>query len=350
MTSSSWQTARHRIEIPNGDYTPARAAARSRRQTARTSVECCVVRVPRPAGLAAPLVVAASAAVLSAQAPVFRGGVDLVNMGVTVTDKKGALLTDLTADDFEIVEDGRKQTVRYFASGARSDDSGPELHLGLLLDVSRSMADDIGFTRTAAIRFLNTLVDAVDVTLVDFDSEVRVARYGQRDFARLVARIRQQKLADYTAMYDAIGVYLDGAAAQTGRKIVLLYTDGGDTRSSMPLGDLMDLLKASDVTIYAIGAFGRQPDRVAAEPGLILRRIAEATGGQAYFPLSVRELDRIYGEVLGEIRAQYTLGYVSTNDRSDGRWRKVEIKVNRKDAKLRARKGYFAPYKAARKP
>jgi VWFA-related protein len=290
----------------------------------------------------AALLVASTAASLIAQAPVFRGSIDLVNMGVTVIDRKGSLVTDLKADDFEILEDGRKQTIRYFGAGDASRDSQPELHLGVLLDVSRSMADDIAFTRTAAIKFLNTLVDAVDITLVDFDSEVRVARYGQSDFARLVERIRRQKLADYTAMYDAIGVYLDGAAEQEGRKIVLLYTDGGDTRSSLRFGDLMDLLKASDATLYAIGAFGHQPDRAQGEQRMILQRLTEATGGQAYFPQSVKELDKVYGQVLAEIRAQYTMGYVSTNDKADGAWRKVEVKVNRKDLKLRSRKGYFA--------
>ena len=304
-------------------------------QKPQRGVECNFVSFQRLVALVAPLVFAA-------QAPVFRGSIDLVNMGVTVIDRKGGLVADLQPDDFEIFEDGRKQTIRYFAAGDSSDDSRPELHLGLLLDVSRSMAEDIAFTRTAAIKFLNTLVDAVDITLVDFDSEVRVARYGQSDFARLVERIRRQKLADYTAMYDAIGVYLDGAAEQEGRKIVLLYTGGGDTRSSLRLGDLMDLLKASDATLYAIGAFGRQSDRAESEQRMILQRITEATGGQAYFPQSVKELDKVYGQVLAEIRAQYTMGYVSTNEKADGSWRKVEVKVNRKDVKLRSRKGYFA--------
>src|SRR5439155_10595176 len=97
---------------------------------------------------------------------------------------------------------------------------------GLMLDVSESMGDDIAFTRTAAVKFLNTLVDAVDITFVDFDTEVRVTRYAQVDFARLIERIRRQKVRGWTALYDAVGVYLDGAADQNGRKVMLLYTDG----------------------------------------------------------------------------------------------------------------------------
>jgi len=287
------------------------------------------------------------------QEPRFRGGVDLVTMGVTVTDKRGNLIPDLKGDDFEIREDGQLQTIRYFSIGEATSGPSPELHLGVLLDVSASMADDIDFTRTAAIRFLNALLDAVDITLVDFDTEVRVARYGQRDFARLVERIRQQKLGVYTALYDAIGVYLDGADGQDGRKIMVLYTDGGDTRSTMRFSDVVDLLRASDVTVYAIGALDHQPGALRSSQRMILQQIADATGGQAYFPTSVKEVDKIYEHIVAEIRAQYAMGYVSTNGKTDGAWRKVDIKVTRPDAKdlrIRSRKGYFAPYRDRTRP
>jgi Ca-activated chloride channel homolog len=283
------------------------------------------------------------------QLPVFKGGVDLVNLGVTVTSKSGALVTDLTADDFEISEDGRPQTIRHFATGDASHDAaGAPMHLGLMLDVSESMGEDMRFTKTAAIKFLNTLLDAVDVTVVDFDTEVRVARYGQAEFARLIERIRQQKATGWTALYDAVGVYLDGAAGQDGRKIMLLYTDGGDTRSVLSRGELIDLLKASDVTVYAIGELEHQPSSGAAEARSILSQIAETTGGRAFFPLFAKELDKIYDQVVAEVRAQYTLGYLASNEKTDGTWRKVEVKVRRKDVRVRARKGYFAPLKPAR--
>ena len=288
------------------------------------------------------------------QASVFRLGVDLVNLGVTVTEKKGGLLVDLHADDFEVLEDGKPQTIRFFAAGdAGRNQPAPDLHLGLLLDVSESMGGDIKFTRTAAVKFLNTLIDAIDVTVVDFDSEVRVARYGQRDFARLIERIRRQKTTGMTALYDAIGVYLDGAGGQTGRKIMLAYSDGGDTRSAMRWTELQDLLKASDVTVYAIGALDHQSSFARDQGRAVLRSIAELTGGAAFFPSTLKELDQIYEKVLAEIRAQYTIGYVSTNDKSDGAWRKVEVRIapkSRKDAQIRARRGYFAPYKAPAKP
>jgi Ca-activated chloride channel family protein len=290
-------------------------------------------------------VLIASGVIVGARQTTFRTAIDLINLGVTVTDKKGNLITDLTAEDFQVTEDGRKQTVSYFAAGDRV---GPELHLGLLLDVSESMGEDIGFTRTAAIKFLNTLTDAVDITVVDFDTQVRVGRYGQSEFARLVERIRQQKTDGNTALYDAVGVYLDGAAGQSGRKIMLAYTDGGDTRSAMRFSELLDLLKASDATVYVIGQLEHQTQSNKNAQRPILQQIAEATGGQAFFPLSVKSLDMVYDSVVAEIRAQYTLGYLSTNDKLDGAWRKVEIKVVRKDAgdyRIRSRKGYYALYK-----
>jgi Ca-activated chloride channel homolog len=282
-----------------------------------------------------------------AVAQVFRTGIDVVNIGVTVTDKRSVLVADLTADDFEIFEDGKKQSIRLFAPGGESD-AAPPLHLGLLIDVSESMGEDLSFTKTASIKFLNTLTDAVDITVVDFDTEVRAARFSQNEFARLIERIRQKKAGGSTALYDAIGLYLDGASDQDGRKIMLLYTDGGDTHSSMSRGDLIDLLKASDATVYAIGMLEHQLASERNAQRMLLQQIADVTGGRAFFPTSAKELDKIYDQVVAEIRAQYTLGYVSTNDKPDGTWRKVEVRIVKKEARdvrIRSRRGYFAAIK-----
>jgi Ca-activated chloride channel family protein len=287
----------------------------------------------------------AAATLLAHQDPSFRARIDLVNLGVTVTDKRGTLVSDLARDDFAIFEDGKRQTVQYFAG---ADSPAPNLHLGLLLDVSGSMEDDIAFTRTASIKFLNTLTDAVDVTIVDFDTEIRVTRYEQHDFARLIERIRSRKTRGDTALFDAVGVYLDGAGGQDGRKIMLLYTDGGDTRSAIGLRDLLDLVKASDVTIYVIGVLDSRSATLRMEQQQVLRQIAEASGGQAFFPPQPRDLDKVYAQVVAEIRAQYTIGYLSGNERADGSWRKVDIKLtlpNAADLRVRSRKGYYAPYR-----
>ncbi len=276
--------------------------------------------------------------------PTFRAGVDLVTFGVTAVDRKGSLVTDLTRADFQIVEDGQAQTVTHFTRGL-GDGEGPAAHLGLMLDTSASMERDLKLARSAAIRFLNMVPEAEDITLVDFDTEVRITRYPQRDFARLVERIRMRKPEGWTALYDALGVYLDGASRQSGRTILVMYTDGADSRSRLRLGELMDLLKASHVTVYAVGLVQRT-GRMRSEVTMRLQQMVHATGGQAFFPSSLDDLDESYEQVLAEITAQYQLGYTSTNAALDGNWREVEIKVLRPDVKLRSRKGYFAPYKA----
>jgi VWFA-related protein len=278
-----------------------------------------------------------------AQEPTFRSAVDLVNFGVTITDKRGNFITDLDPDDFEIIEEGQKQVLKVFARGDELE--ALETHVGLLFDTSGSMSEDLKLARSAAIKFLNMLPDAKDITLVDFDTEVRVAKYGQQDFPRLVERIRNRKPDGWTALYDALGVYLDGAHDDQGRKILVLYTDGGDTRSNVSFGDVMTFVKASDVTVYAVGLLEHQPSTVKSDQRMRLSQITEATGGQAFFPFSMKEVDSAYEKILAQIRAQYSLGYTSTNDKADGQWRRVEIKVKRPDIRIQARKGYFAPYK-----
>jgi VWFA-related protein len=288
----------------------------------------------------------ASGVVATAQLPTFRTDVDLVGFGVSVTDSRGNYITDLTADEFRILEDGAPQTIRLFARGDQQEPA-PELHVGLLFDTSGSMGQDIQLARTAAIRFLNTLTDAKDITLVDFDTEVRVSRYGQLDFPRLVERIRSRRPQGFTAMYDALGVYLDGASDDDGRTILVLYTDGGDTRSTLPFGDVLELVRASDVTVHVVAFLSNQSSGARTEARARLTRIADATGGLTFFPTSMEDVERAYDRIVAQIRAQYTLGFSSTNARRDGSWREVEIAVTRpglRGVRIQSRKGYFAPY------
>jgi VWFA-related protein len=287
----------------------------------------------------------ASVFVLRAQQPTFRATVDLVHFGVSVVDKQGKPVTGLKAEDFQIVEGGKPQALKYFSAG--EPEEAPPLHIGLLLDTSGSMADDIKDSRSAAIKFVNTLEHAADVTLVDFDTQVRVARFGPNDYPRLVERIRGRKPDGWTALYDAIGVYLNGAQTQEGQKVLVLYTDGGDTTSAMTFHDMLDLCKASDVTVYAIGYMEHQGSS-RMQQRAELERVASTTGGIAYFPGVAKDLDGVFEKIAQELAARYSLGYLSTNARTDGAWRGVEIKLLRPDLKgvrLRTRAGYFAPYK-----
>ena len=321
-------------------FNAARARARKTRSTGPRPVTVAVVIAIAVTSLALP------PQLLSQQAPpVFQGRIDLVTVTATVADRKKKPIADLSADDFAIYEDGKPQEIRAFAVGSGT---APPLHVGVLLDTSGSQEVDLGFTQSAVIKFLRSLNDAEDITFIDFATQVSGTRYARSDIAYLTQRIRGLKAQGQTSLYDAIGIYLDGSSDQGGRNVMVLYTDGADTSSSLDLGSLARMLKASDATLYTIGALDNQPIVTRDRQRQILMQIAETTGGSAFFPSSTRELDRIYSQILGEVQAQYTLGYVSTNDNSDGRWRKVEIKIARADAKdfrVRARKGYYAPIK-----
>src|SRR5262245_25784309 len=234
------------------------------------------------------LVIAAAATTLVARASAqqwreaaFRGRTDLVSVGVTVWGKRQQFVTDLTANDFAVYEDGRPQQIFAFVSGTQG---GPPLHVGILLDVSASQGLDLEFTHSAVIKFLKELPDAVDVTFIDFASDVRGGRYAQSDFPRLFRRVRDLKAGGGTSLYDAIGLYLGGARDQDGRKVMVLYTDGADTASSLTLDRLMEALKTSDVTVYAIGALDNQPQSTQSMLRALLADIATTSGGSAFFP------------------------------------------------------------------
>ena len=275
-----------------------------------------------------------------------RTAVDLVHFGVVVTDKQGSPITGLTADDFEIKEAGKPQTIKFFNAG--DPENAPPLHIGFLLDTSGSMEEDLKDVRTAAVKFLNAMEQAEDITLVDFDTEVRKTTYSGSEFARMIERIRGRKADGMTALYDALAVYLSGTADQTGQKVLIMYTDGGDTRSTLTINEVNDLLRASDVTVYVVGYLEHQSSSGRLNQRMELTRFAAMTGGLALFPTSLKEVDKMYEKIEREIAARYSLGYTSSDDRSDGSWRNVEIRLKRPDlkgAKLRTRDGYFAPLK-----
>jgi Ca-activated chloride channel family protein len=142
-------------------------------------------------------------------------------------------------------------------------------------------------------------------------------------------------------------VYLDGAEDEDGRSILVVFSDGGDTRSALRFSEALTLLRASDVTVFSIGFLEHQPSSARLDQRTKLMQIAEESGGQAFFPRSMREVEEAYATIEAQIRGQYTLGYVSTNTARDGRWRKVEVRVRRdglRGTEIRARRGYFAPY------
>jgi Ca-activated chloride channel family protein len=275
----------------------------------------------------------------------FKTGIDVAAFGVSVLSREGDAIAGLSARDFEVREDGVPQTVTYFSPGSAED--APPLHIGLLFDTSASMEKDLAFSRNAAIRFLKTFPKAEDFTLVEFSDAVRAGRFTQAEFARLVERIRTGKAKGKTALYDALSVYLGSAFDQEGRKVLVLYTDGGDTSSSRTWSEAQRLLRASDVTVYPIGFLEHMGSgRVAQQTQLM--DMARITGGRAVFPSAMKDLEPVYARIAAEINAQYVLGYVPTNAVRDGKWRKVEIRLTAPESRrlqVRVREGYFAPVK-----
>ena len=275
----------------------------------------------------------------------YKTNVDVAGFALTVVDKAGETVSDLKADDFDVREDGVPQSVTYFATGS-GEDTVP-LHIGLLFDTSESMDRDLAFSRNAAIKFLKTFAKAVDFTVVEFADDVRAARFSQAEFPRLVERIRSSKAKGRTSLYDAVTVFLGSAFDQTGRKVLVIFTDGDDTSSSRRWDETVRLLRASDVIVYPMGFLSnRGSARLALQSKLL--EIARLTGGRAAFPGTMKDLDPMYASIAAEIQGQYLLGYVPTNTTRDGKWRKVEIKLKRSPSErtqIRTREGYFAPVK-----
>ena len=190
--------------------------------------------------------------------------------------------------------------------------------------------------------------EAVDVTLVDFDTRIRVGRFTRNSYESLFERIRARKPKGGTSLYDSVAVYLEGTVARGGQHVLLLLTDGGDSASRLHYGQLEQMLRYANVIVYSLGYVDNQPSATrAAQQGMLLNMSRE-TGGEAFFPGSSRQLQSIYARILDELSSRYTVGYESPNIKADGKFRKVQVRVTApagKGAKVRTRTGYLAPIK-----
>jgi Ca-activated chloride channel family protein len=320
--------------------------------------------------------------------PVFRVGLDLVHVTVTVRDGGGGLVSDLAAGDFAVREDGRPQKIEVFAPAAGQIHTGerapraanlhctrcgevlpvaegeivPEcprghrtfdigereelaLNLGLLFDTSESMRDDIKLSQESAIRFLDAIPRARDLLLVFFDRDIRVSRYSSENQQGIFGRILETKGEGFTALNDAIAVYMSRVAGTRGRKVLVVFTDGDDTTSQLSPHDVQKLVRSSDATIYPVAFLGGhiRNSAEALRARSFLYSLADLSGGRVFRPTASRELAAIYQSILDELGAQYVLGYVSDNPKRDGKFRKITVKLKRPGLKLRHRRGYDAP-------
>ena len=298
---------------------------------------------PVAGGLA---VLAVAAAAASAQrTPVFRTGLDLVNVTVTVRDGKGGLVSDLTQEDFVVREDGRPQALEIFAPAARPEDRQElALSLGMLFDTSESMRKDLKLSQESAVRFLEAIPRARDLMLIFFDRDIRISRYNSENQQGIFGRILDAKGEGYTALYDAIAVYLSRMVVP-GRKTLVVFTDGDDTTSQVSAQEVEALVRSCDAVIYPVAFAGayRSGSAEALRAHAFLHSIAALSGGRVFQPTASRELAGIYQSILDELGTQYVLGYVSDNSKRDGRFRKIVVELKRPGLKVRHRTGYDGP-------
>jgi len=296
------------------------------------------------------LVLAAAAWALPSGAqppiPIFRVDVDVVYVTATVRDQKGDLVATLGQDDFTVYEDGRPQKLTLFAAATEPGDSDAlGLNLGMLLDTSESMKEQIKLSQESAIRFLESIPRARDLLLIFFDQDIRLSRYTSENQQGLFERIMEAKGRGNTALYDAISVYLSRVADSAGRKVLLVYTDGEDSTSAIGLMDVLRLVRSSGVTVYPIsytgGALGIGTNRYLSAHSF-LSQLADASGGQIFAPKASKDLASVYAKVLDELQNQYVLGFVSDRPEKDHRFRKLVVKLKRNDLRVRHRAGYYA--------
>ena len=306
---------------------------------------------PLAGGLA---LLALAAATASAQpTPVFRAGLDLVNVTVTVRDGKGGLVSDLAAEDFVVREDGRPQKVEIFAPAALpAEREELALNLGMLFDTSESMRKDLRLSQESAIRFLEAIPRARDLLLIFFDRDIRISRYTSENQQGIFGRILESKGEGYTALYDAIAVYLSRVADTPGRKTLVVFTDGDDTTSQVSPQEVQKLVRSSAATIYPVAFTGEHRPSIAEalRARSFLYSLAELSGGRVFQPTASRELAGIYQSILDELGTQYVLGYVSDNPKRDGRFRRITVELKRPGLKVRHRPGYDAPKDRPPKP
>jgi Ca-activated chloride channel family protein len=214
-----------------------------------------------------------------------------------------------------------------------------------MIDKSESMERDLQDAAKAAIAFVETLEEARDVTLVEFDARVRIGRFTPANYLRLFERIRDPTLGARTVLYDALAHYLDTTLSRTGQHVLVVYTDGGDSGSSLNVSEVIHLLRFGNVVLYAIGYLDHQSASAQIRQRALLSELARDTGGEAFFPGSAAAVTGIYDRIRLEIEGRYTLGYVPADRARPGTYRGVEVRLrrsDRNDLRVRTRSGYVA--------
>jgi Ca-activated chloride channel homolog len=256
--------------------------------------------------------------------------VDVVQVTAVVTDGGGRFVQGLTRDDFRIFEDDRSQPITNFAS------ENIPLELVAAIDVSSSMEAALPHLKNAARQFLAGLQPTDQVTVLGFNDNIfTLARRATDPAARLHA-IERLRTWGGTALYDVIIRAVDLLGRQTGRRSIVLFSDGDDQSSHAPLNSAIARTEGSDATIYAIGQ-GRAVK--SSELQRIMKQLSTVSGGRAFFTENAERLDAIFNEILDDLRHQYLLSYPAPNNERDGAWHRIRVEVTG-GHHVRARQGY----------
>ena len=288
------------------------------------------------------LVCAGAAAVAARQR--FKAGVELVTLNVTVMDGTRYVM-DLEQNEFEVYEDGARQTITFFSKVQQP------IALAILLDTSASMDERLETAQEAAIGFARRMKREDTIEVIDFDSQVRILQPFTSDGAALEKAIRSTTVNGSTSLYNAIYISLKElrkvraqSAEEIRRQAIVVLSDGDDTSSLVAYEEVLDLAKRSETAIYAIGLKPTASYRTEfKEAEFVLKQLSNETGGRAFFVTSVDELPKIYEQISQELSNQYSIAYTSRNPLRNGAWRRIVVRVARPNLTARTRQGYYGP-------
>ena len=266
-----------------------------------------------------------------------------VNLLFTVTDKKGRFITDLTKDDFEVMEGKRRQTIADFAA-----ESDLPLRLGILIDTSNSIRERFKFEQEAASQFIDSVMRTnLDKALVvSFDTSTELVSDLVSDTDKLTAAIRDLHPGGGTALYDAIYFACRDKLSQDQprhkfRRAIVIVSDGDDNQSRYTRDQALEMAQKADVVIYAIST---NITRVESDGDKVLRYLAQETGGRPFFPFKVEDLDQSFENIANELRHQYNISYRPEPLKTDGLFHVIDVRVpERKNILVNVRRGYYAP-------
>jgi Ca-activated chloride channel family protein len=277
---------------------------------------------------------------------VFRAGIEVVSLNVTVTDSAGRFVTDLSQEDFSVFEDGAKQEMTYF------NRTNLPIALSLLIDSSASMEQRMENAQEAAIGFARKIRPHDLAQVVDFDSRVEIKLGFTNKIEELEAAIRSTSSGGSTALHNAVYISLKELAKikaknpeEVRRQAIVVLSDGEDTSSLVSFEEVLELAKRSETAIYTIGLQPRETSALRGfrEAEFVLRQLAQETGGRSFFAQRVEELKDVYGQIADELSSQYSMGYASKNPKRDGSFRRIVVQVARPSTTARTKRGYYGP-------